>query len=132
MPERGRHRRLPSSPRSTTFIPALCLSNAKDHLLPDFYSGATGISGRFSEGLLLRRLQRAQHPSRNAVQTHGGARGHAAAVLRAAGIGRRDGHAPVTPLHHELGTKASWDPRTQLDSSSMTQVSATFERAEAL
>src|SRR5208283_1188451 len=37
--------------------PALCLSNAKDHLLPDFYSGATGISGRFSEGLLLRRLQ---------------------------------------------------------------------------
>src|SRR5271166_2258379 len=57
MPERGRHRRLPSSPRSTTFIPALCLSNAKDHLLPDFYSGATGISGRFSEGLLLRRLQ---------------------------------------------------------------------------
>src|SRR5271170_1214756 len=42
---------------STPFIPALCQSNAKGYLLPDFYSGgATGISGRFSEGLLLRRF----------------------------------------------------------------------------
>ena len=32
-------------------------SKAKGYLLPDFYSGATGIPGRFSEGLLLRRLQ---------------------------------------------------------------------------
>src|SRR5277367_2929819 len=32
----------------------------KGHLLPDFYSGATGCSGRFSrEGFSLRRLQRA-------------------------------------------------------------------------
>src|SRR4030088_3300086 len=32
--------------------PALCQSNAKGYLLPDFYSGcATGIPGRFSEGL---------------------------------------------------------------------------------
>jgi hypothetical protein len=32
-------------------------SKAKGYLLPDFYSGAAGIPGRFSEGLLLRRLQ---------------------------------------------------------------------------
>src|SRR3984893_18401309 len=32
--------------------PALCQSNAKGYLLPDFYSGcATGIPGRFSDGL---------------------------------------------------------------------------------
>src|SRR3984893_4934512 len=37
--------------------PALCRSNAKGYLLPDFYSGcATGIPGRFSDGLLLRRV----------------------------------------------------------------------------
>ena len=29
----------------------------KGHLLPDFYSGATGRPGRFSEGFSLRRLQ---------------------------------------------------------------------------
>jgi len=29
---------------------------AKSYLLLDFYSGATGQSGRFSEGFLLRRL----------------------------------------------------------------------------
>jgi hypothetical protein len=33
---------------------------AKDFLLPDFYSGATGLSGRFREGFLLRRLPRPQ------------------------------------------------------------------------
>src|SRR5450759_1275837 len=37
--------------------PALCQSDAKDYLLPNYYSGATGILGRFSEGLLLRLLQ---------------------------------------------------------------------------
>ena len=37
--------------------PALCRSDAKGYLLPDFYSGATEIPCRFSEGLLLRRLQ---------------------------------------------------------------------------
>src|ERR1022692_64045 len=37
--------------------PALCQSDAKGYLLPDDYSGATGIPGRFSEGLLVRRLQ---------------------------------------------------------------------------
>ena len=42
-------------PRSSS--PALCQSKAKGYWLPDFYSGATGIPGRFSEGLLLRRLQ---------------------------------------------------------------------------
>ena len=30
--------------------------DAKRYLLPDFCSGATGKSGRFSEGLLLRRF----------------------------------------------------------------------------
>src|SRR5664280_2542464 len=39
--------------------PALCQSDAKGYLLPDYYSGATGILGRFSEGLLLRRLHSA-------------------------------------------------------------------------
>src|ERR1035441_2845918 len=34
--------------------PALCQSDAKGYLLPDFYSGcAIGISGRLTEGLLL-------------------------------------------------------------------------------
>src|SRR4030088_2703363 len=47
------------APRSSS--PALCQSNAKGYLLPDFYSGcATGIPGRFSEGLLLRRVHK-QH-----------------------------------------------------------------------
>jgi Phasin protein len=36
--------------------PALCRLEAKGYLLPDFYSGATGMPGRFSEGLLLWRL----------------------------------------------------------------------------
>src|SRR5271156_1683762 len=36
--------------------PALCRFEAKGYPLPDFYSGATGTPGRFSEGLLLRRL----------------------------------------------------------------------------
>src|SRR5580698_4049040 len=36
---------------------ALCQIEGKGYLLPDFYSGATGRPGRFSEGLLLRRLQ---------------------------------------------------------------------------
>src|SRR5271170_8403530 len=35
---------------------ALCRIGGKGYLLPDFYSGATGRPGRFSEGLLLRRL----------------------------------------------------------------------------
>jgi hypothetical protein len=29
----------------------------KGYLLPEFYSGATGLTGRFNEGFLLRRLQ---------------------------------------------------------------------------
>src|ERR1039457_3863804 len=38
--------------------PALCQSDAKGYLLPDFYSGcAIGISGRLTEGLLLWRSQ---------------------------------------------------------------------------
>src|SRR5258707_7554062 len=36
--------------------PALCQSDANGYLLPEYYSGANGIPGRFSEGLLLRRL----------------------------------------------------------------------------
>ncbi|WP_368412848.1 flagellar biosynthetic protein FliR, partial [Dongia sp.] len=41
---------------STPFIPPPSANQAKGYLLPDFYSGATRLSGRFSEGLLLRRL----------------------------------------------------------------------------
>src|SRR5580704_14414227 len=37
---------------------ALCQIEGKGYLLPDFYSGATGRPGRFSEGLLLRRLHK--------------------------------------------------------------------------
>src|SRR5208282_5605247 len=40
------------APRSSS--PALRRFEAKGHPLPDFYSGATGKPGRFSEGLLLR------------------------------------------------------------------------------
>src|ERR1017187_10441286 len=41
--------------------PALCQSDAKGYLLPDFYSGcAIGISGRLTEGLLLWRSQLTQ------------------------------------------------------------------------
>src|SRR5450759_5252740 len=47
--------------------PALCHSDAKGYLLPDYYSGATGIPGRFSEGLLLRRLQAGLKPRQAAV-----------------------------------------------------------------
>jgi hypothetical protein len=32
----------------------------KGYLLPEFYSGATGLTGRFNEGFLLRRLQTTQ------------------------------------------------------------------------
>jgi hypothetical protein len=35
---------------------ALCRFDAKGYLLPDFCSGATELPGRFSEGLLLRRV----------------------------------------------------------------------------
>jgi hypothetical protein len=42
---------------STRFIPAPCRLTARGYLLPDFYSGATGQSGRFIEGVCLRRLQ---------------------------------------------------------------------------
>ncbi|WP_368413203.1 hypothetical protein, partial [Dongia sp.] len=45
---------------STPFIPPPSANQAKGYLLPDFYSGATRLSGRFSEGLLLRRLQTRQ------------------------------------------------------------------------
>jgi hypothetical protein len=37
----------------------------KGYLLPEFYSGATGLTGRFNEGFLLRRLQRKPKPADN-------------------------------------------------------------------
>jgi len=49
-----RSERAHKAPRPSS--PALCRPNAKGYLLPDFCSGAPGISGRFNEGLLLRRL----------------------------------------------------------------------------
>src|SRR5664280_26782 len=52
-----------------------CQSDAKGYLLPDYYSGATGIPGRFSEGLLLRRLQTRMHRLMSVI---GGYSGHRA------------------------------------------------------
>src|SRR5262245_39986648 len=46
----------PSNRDSRPSSPAPCRLKAKGYLLPEFYSGATGRSGRFNEGLLLRRL----------------------------------------------------------------------------
>src|SRR5271167_227321 len=46
---------------------ALCRIEGKGYLLPDFYSGATGRPGRFSEGLLLRRLH-LLHAARLAIR----------------------------------------------------------------
>src|SRR5215510_8340452 len=47
----------PSNRDSRPSSPAPCRLKAKGYLLPEFYSGATGRSGRFNEGLLLRRLR---------------------------------------------------------------------------
>ena len=55
-----------TAPRPSS--PALCRSNAKGYLLLDFFSGAPGTPGRFSEGLLLRRL----HPGVDAVNAGDG------------------------------------------------------------
>src|SRR5262249_26771183 len=46
----------PSNRDSRPSSPAPCRLKAKGYLLPELYSGATGRSGRFNEGLLLRRL----------------------------------------------------------------------------
>src|SRR6202158_5675929 len=43
---------------STPFIPRPLPHAGKRQLLPDFYSGATGLSGCFIEGFSLRRLHR--------------------------------------------------------------------------
>src|ERR1035437_10807632 len=46
--------------------PALCQSDAKGYLLPDFHSGcAIGISGRLTEGLLLWRSHCTQGDNRS-------------------------------------------------------------------
>jgi site-specific recombinase XerD len=42
--------------RGSDFTPLPSANRAKGYLLPEFYSGATGMPGRFGEGLLLRRL----------------------------------------------------------------------------
>src|SRR5438270_13352879 len=42
---------------STPFIPQPSAFNAKSFLPPEFYSGATGQPGHFSEGFCLRRVQ---------------------------------------------------------------------------
>src|SRR5271166_1148864 len=39
------------------FHPPPSAITPKGYLLPEFYSGATGLTGRFNEGFLLRRLQ---------------------------------------------------------------------------
>jgi hypothetical protein len=45
---------------STPFIPRPLPLADKGHLLPEFYSGATGLPVRFSEGFSLRRSQPAR------------------------------------------------------------------------
>src|SRR5260370_4025756 len=50
---------------STPFIPQPSAFNAKSFLPPEFYSGATGQPGHFSEGFCLRRV----HPLFVAVAT---------------------------------------------------------------
>src|SRR5262245_61787459 len=52
----------PSNRDSRPSSPAPCRLKAKGYLLPEFYSGATGRSGRFNEGLLLRRLHLREIP----------------------------------------------------------------------
>src|SRR5277367_2633333 len=42
---------------STPFIPPPSTLQAEGYLVLEFYSGATGLSGRFTEGFLHRRLQ---------------------------------------------------------------------------
>src|SRR5271166_552334 len=42
---------------STPFIPPPSTLQAEGYLVLEFYSGATGLSGRFTEGFSLRRLQ---------------------------------------------------------------------------
>jgi hypothetical protein len=43
--------------RSTPFIPPSSTLQAEGYLVLEFYSGATGLPGRFTEGFSLRRLQ---------------------------------------------------------------------------
>src|SRR5271167_626489 len=47
-------------------------SSAEDYLLPDFYSGAAGLSGRFSEGFFHRRLHQHGRNSPNDSTHHDG------------------------------------------------------------
>ena len=42
--------------RNTHLHPPPSAITPKGYLLPEFYSGATGLTGRFNEGFLLRRL----------------------------------------------------------------------------
>ena len=51
----------------TAFIPRPLPLADKGHLLPVFYSGATGLPGRFSEGFSLRRSQ-ARQPRRMRIK----------------------------------------------------------------
>src|ERR1700686_3370080 len=48
---------------STPFIPQPSAFNAKSFLPPEFYSGATGQPGHFSEGFCLRRVHLSMYPT---------------------------------------------------------------------
>ena len=54
---RAAARRFGIDPRTVAKMKRFTAPPGYVNLLPDFCSGATGESGRFSEGLLLRRLQ---------------------------------------------------------------------------
>src|SRR5271170_315084 len=47
---------------STPFIPPPSTLQAEGYLVLEFYSGATGLSGRFTEGFSLRRLHSVEFP----------------------------------------------------------------------
>src|SRR5215467_14865927 len=94
-------KRRASSPKNrragiTSSIPRPLPLSDKGHLLPDFYSGATGLPGRFSsEGFLLRRSQTRQ-AGRIADQAASGAK-VARPIDRRDGIAGRQRHELLAP-----------------------------------
>src|SRR5215469_12259590 len=49
------------APHPSSLRPPLPITRQMGYLLPDFYSGATGLSGYFTEGFSLRRSHRCHH-----------------------------------------------------------------------
>src|SRR6516165_7973447 len=82
----------PSNRDSRPSSPAPCRLKAKGYLLPEFYSGATGRSGRFNEGLLLRRLQPSENHAAIVTLNSADAKvGQPLSATSVAGVNRRQG-----------------------------------------